>query len=221
MIAKDLINPIVPALSVDDDIARASSLMEDLQVAALPVLEDAVFRGFIREEALYDDMYDKANVGAYPLITNGCTVYQGQHFYEILKTAAGCEYNMMAVLEEDDVFVGVITPEDLMQAFAQSIAVQSAGSIIVVTLRQIDYSLAEITRLIESENVKVLGSFLLNNPEDATQLDLTLKLDKKNVSHVVATLKRFDYKVSQIFQEEKLISYEKERLDALLKYLSI
>jgi CBS domain-containing protein len=221
MIARDLLNPIVPALSVEDDIARASSLMEDLQVSTLPVLEDDIFRGFIREEVLFDDMYDKATVGAYPLISENCTVYQGQHLYEVLKVTDACEYDMVAVLNQEGDFVGVITADDLMRGFSQSVAVQSGGSILVVTLRQIDYSLAEITRLVEAENVKILGCFIMSNPEDNSLLDLSLKLDKKEVSHIVATLKRFEYKVSQVFQEEKLVSYEKERLDALMKYLSI
>lgn len=221
MIAKDLINPIVPSLNINDDIARASSLMDDLHLPMLPVLEGEHFRGFIHEDALYDEFFDKSVLGAYPLIANNCTVYQDQHFYEVVKVASECQNGLVAVLATEDIFLGVISAEDLIQGFAKTIAVQSPGSIIEFSLKQIDYSLAEITRLVEAENAKVIGCFLSNDPNDSSLVRVTLKFDKKNVSHIVATLKRFNYQIVRIIQEENLISYEKERLDALMKYLSI
>jgi hypothetical protein len=126
----------------------------------------------------------------------------------------------VAVVHEE-LFLGVITAEDLMKAFAKTTAVQSSGSVIEMSIKKIDYSLAEITRLVEAESAKIMGCFLLNDEVDNSRVYVTLKLDRKNVSHIVATLKRFNYQVVRIIQEENLVSYEKERLDALMKYLSI
>lgn len=220
MIARDLINPVIPALDVSDDIARASSLMDDLHLSMLPVLENNHFQGFIQEEVLYDDIFDKPTVGEYPLQSVNCVVNQDQHFYEILRLADECQHVMIAVIENEK-FLGVITAEDLVLAFSKTTAVQSPGSILELSVKKINYSLAEITRLIEGENAKIIGCFLTNDESDSERLYVTLKLDKKEVSHIVATLKRFEYKVARIIQEENLISYEKERLEALMKYLSI
>lgn len=221
MIARDLINPIIPALKVSDDIARASSLMDDLHLSVLPVLNGEQFVGFIREEVLYDDIFDKPTVGEYPLELANCMVKQDQHFYEVLRIAEECQHAMVAVIEDQEHYLGVITAEDLVQAFSKTTAVQSAGSILELSVKKINYSLAEITRLIEGENAKVMGCFLSNDEMDSERVYVTIKLDKKNVSHVAATLRRFEYQVVRIIQEENLISYEKERLDALMKYLSI
>lgn len=220
MIARDLINPIIPALNVSDDIARASSLMDDLHLSLLPVVENEYFQGFIQEDVLYDDIFDKPTVGEYPLQSVNCVVNQDQHLYEILRLSEDCQGMMIAVIE-DDKFLGVITAKDLVMAFSKTTAVQSPGSILELSVKKIDYSLAEITRLIEGENAKIMGCFLTNDEIDSERVYVTLKLDKKDVSHVAATLKRFDYKLARIIQEENLISYEKERLDALMKYLSI
>jgi len=220
MIARDLINPIIPALNVSDDIARASSLMDDLHLSLLPVVENEYFQGFIQEDVLYDDIFDKPTVGEYPLQSVNCVVNQDQHLYEILRLSEDCQSMMIAVIE-DDKFLGVITAKDLVMAFSKTTAVQSPGSILELSVKKIDYSLAEITRLIEGENAKIMGCFLTNDEIDSERVYVTLKLDKKDVSHVAATLKRFDYKLARIIQEENLISYEKERLDALMKYLSI
>jgi len=221
MIARDLINPIVPSLQASDDIARASSLMDDLHLSVLPVLDGDRFVGFIREDILYDDIFDKPTIGEYPLEMSDCAVNQEQHFYEVLRVAEECQHAMVAVTEEDDHFLGVITAKDLVQAFSKTTAVQSPGSILELSVKKINYSLAEITRLVEGENAKVMGCFLKNDDMDSERVFVTIKLDKKDVSHVAATLRRFDYQVVRLIQEENLISYEKERLDALMKYLSI
>lgn len=221
MIARDLINPVIIALNFGDDIARASSLMDDLHLSMLPVLKDDQFVGFIREDVLYDDIFDKPTVGEYPLEMANCVVNQDQHFYEVLRIAEECQHSMVAVVENQEHFLGVITAEDLVQAFSKTTAVQSPGSILELSVKKINYSLAEITRLIEGENAKIMGCFLNNDEMDSERVYVTVKLDKKNVSHIAATLRRFDYQVARIIQEENLISYEKERLDALMKYLSI
>jgi predicted transcriptional regulator len=220
MIARDLINPIIPALDVSDDIARASSLMDDLHLSVLPVLENEHFQGFIQEDVLYDDIFDKPTVGEYPLQSIKCVVNQDQHFYEILRLTDECQHLMIAVIDKEK-YLGVITAKDLVMALSKTTAVQSPGSILELSIKKIDYSLAEITRLIEGENAKIMGCFLTNDEMDSQRVYVTLKLDKKDVSHIAATLKRFDYKLARIIQEESLISYEKERLDALMKYLSI
>ena len=220
MIARELINPLIPALRGRDDIAKATSLMDDLTVAQLPVVEETDFRGFITSDMLFDDLLSHDTVGLYQLKAQDCFVRQDQHFYEIAKVLSDCDQNMVVVLDDQGEFMGVIDVATLMAAFSKNAAVQSPGGIIELVVKQIDYSLAEITRLIEADGVKILGCFIRNEP-DPTKIRVTLKLDKKDIARTVATLERFNYHVQALFQEELIDTYEKERLDALLRYLDI
>lgn len=221
MTARELISPVIPSLDIADDIVKASSLMDDLAVHQLPVLENGVFKGFIKDEALFADVFDSSSLASYPLTSSNCTVYSDQHFYEVARVASGFEYEMVAVLDRDDVFIGVVTIHELIEAFSQTIGVQSPGSVIVISVKHIDFSFSEIARLIEAESTKILACYLTSDKEDPVRFNVTLKLDKKNVSHIVATLERFNYNITGLYQEESIVSYEKERLDALMKYLNI
>lgn len=221
MTARELINPFIPSLDTEDDIVKVSSLMDDLDVHQLPVLDKGQFKGFIADQMLFDKVFDSSTVASYQLIASKCTIYADQHFYEVAKVASECEHNMVAVLDREEGFLGVVMAEDLFKAFSQTIGIQSPGSVIVISVRQMDYSLSEITRLVEVENSKIISCELVNDKEDPAKLNVTLKLDKKNVSHIVATLERFNYNVIGLYQEESIVSYEKERLDALMKYLNI
>lgn len=226
MIAKDLINPLIPHASIEDDLDKATVLMDDCRINHLPVIENntSAFRGFISNDMVYEQSLaanTHGSLATYELSSGSCFVYEDQHFYEIIKTMDEYNSEMIAVLSHEDIFLGVITTEDLLHAYSKSIAVQSPGGIIIVSIKKIDYSLAEITRLVEADGAKIIGCFLLDDEQDTDRVKVTLKLDKKDVSHIVATLERFSYRIVALFQEEKIISNEKERLDILMKYLNI
>lgn len=225
MIAKDFINPLIPYASIDDELSKVSVLMDDCRVNHLPVIENntSTFRGFISNDMLYEHSLANTNgsLATYELSSGNCFVYEDQHFYEIVKSIVEYNSEMIAVLSHEDIFLGVITANDLLHAYAKTIAVQSPGGIIVASIKKIDYSLAEITRLVEADGAKIIGCYILDDEQDTDRLKVTLKLDKKDVSHIVATLERFSYRIVALFQEEKIISNEKERLDILMKYLNI
>lgn len=221
MTARELINPVIPSLDIADDIAKASSLMDDLDVHQLPVLDNGQFKGFIMDETLFIDVFNSSSLASYPLTSSNCTIYSDQHLYEVAKVASGCEYGMVAVLDREENFMGVVTVNELFEVFSQTIGIQSPGSVIVISVKQIDYALSEIARLIEAESTRILACYLTSDKEDPVKMNVTLKLDKKDVSRIVATLERFNYNVVGLYQEESIISYEKERLDALMKYLNI
>ena len=56
---------------------------------------------------------------------------------------------------------------------------------------------------------------------DHSKIKLTLKINKTEISRVVATLERFGYQLIAKYQEGPEISNEKERIDILLKYLDL
>jgi acetoin utilization protein AcuB len=56
---------------------------------------------------------------------------------------------------------------------------------------------------------------------DPAKIKLTLKINKSDLSRIIATLERFSYKVIAQFQHPSMITNEKERIDILMKYLNI
>ena len=81
--------------------------------------------------------------------------------------------------------------------------------------------MAEISRLIEADDAKILGSFLSQDHKDPTFVFLTIKINKEDLTTIIATLKRFDYSIIAKFHESNNIDTEKERLDNLLNFLNI
>lgn len=221
MIAAELVNPIILPLHPSDLAEKALHWMEELRVSQLPVVEDGIFLGLLRDEAILEPAQQKKPVGSFLLVDKRCFVYENQHFYDIIKVAAEFGVQTIAVVTSEGVYQGIITLEDTIAAFAQTAAVQSPGAILIISMNQMDYSMAEISRLIESEGGKILCSSISTDLHDASRVKLTLKINKKDVSRIIATLERFGYRIIATFQETEVMSNDKDRLDMLLRFLEI
>jgi acetoin utilization protein AcuB len=221
VIAEDLINQMIPPLKASDDAHKAIVWMEEFRCNHMPVVENGKLLGFITEEIILESNDIEKKLGEFELVGKACYVHMSSHFYDILKVAADNKLQMVCVLDDEDIYTGVITVQDTLTSFAQTAAVQMPGAILVLSMNYNDYSLAEISRLIEENRARILSSIVKEDPLDPGKIRLTLKLNELELSRIVATLERFNYKVIGRYQETKPLGSEKERIDMLLRYLDI
>ena len=221
MIASELINYLIPPLKLSDDGHKAIVWMEELRTNQLPVVDKGKFLGFLSEDVILEENDSTRKVSDYEFFAQNCFVFETQHFYDVVKLASEHEVQLVAVLGEKGKFEGVIAIEDTIAAFAQSTAAQVPGAIVVISMNQQDYSLAEISRLVEGERAQILSSCITNDMMDASKIKLTLKINQTDLSHISATFERFGYKVIGRFQETEIKSNEQDRYDMLMKFLDI
>ncbi|GAA5032425.1 hypothetical protein GCM10011506_23850 [Marivirga lumbricoides] len=215
----ELINEMIPPLKVTDDAAKALVWMEELRLHVLPVVTDRKFLGFLTEDMIIEDNDVYKKVGDFQLKGEKCFIQVHQHIYDGVKQATDHHFDCVVVVDENFDYKGVIILSDALSVFSQSATIQSPGGVIVLAINQIDYSLSEVARLVESNNARVLGSSMNIDKNDPTKFRLTLKINKVDLTHIIATLERFDYKVVAKYQEAGAITNEKERFDILMRYL--
>ncbi len=221
MIAKELINHMIPPLKVTDDAHKAIMWMEEFRCNHLPVVDDGLLLGFISEEIILESNDIVKSLGDFDLIGKECVVSLESHFYDILRIAGESKLQIVAVLNDDQQYSGVITVQDIMASFAQTAAVQMQGGILVLSMDLINYSLAEISRLVEENKAKIISSNMLEDAMDSGKIKLTLKINQVDLSRIVATLERFNYRVIGRYQEIRKHADDTDRIDMLLKYLNI
>ncbi|WP_186753819.1 CBS domain-containing protein [Echinicola salinicaeni] len=221
MQAYEFINNMIPPLKLTDKVRMALSWMEEIRTDVLPVVEEGMFKGLVTDEMIYNFNREDILISDLPLEAEGCFVSKDKHIYDVLRVASEYQTNMVAVVDKDNIYHGVVTLEDAIAAFADSMAIQAQGGVLVLSMFMTDYSLFEIARVIESENAKILSSFLTSDPLDDSKIKVILKIDKTELRHVKATLERFGYKVIDHYQEEMTQSGEQDRLDNLLRFLNI
>jgi signal-transduction protein with cAMP-binding, CBS, and nucleotidyltransferase domain len=221
MQAYEFINNFIPPLKLSDKVKMALSWMEEIRTDILPVVHEGKFQGFLTDATIYTLNDLELKISDVTPATPNCFVYQDKHIYDVMKVASENKTNMVAVLERNQQYLGVVTLEDAIGAFADSLSIQSQGSVIILSMFMTDYSLYENSRIIESENAKILSSFITNDPLDDSKIKVTIKLNQIELRHIKATLERFGYKIIDHFQEEASASGEQDRIDNLFRFLEI
>jgi CBS domain-containing protein len=221
MLASELINQMIPPLKLTDTTAHALVWMDEFRCNQLPVVHKGEFLGLVSEDLILDQESEVSLIKELELECSHCKVDQSAHFFDIIKLASGNDIELVGVVDRKNEFVGVITIKDTISALSETLAVQSSGAVLILSLKAIDYSLSEISRLVESEGYKILSASIKNDSTNTEMLKLTLKVNSEDVSRLVATLERFKYKVIAQLQESDASDSDQERLDILFKYLDI
>ncbi|TAH20379.1 MAG: CBS domain-containing protein [Cytophagales bacterium] len=221
LVARDFVNAMIPPLKPSDTVQKALDWMSELKVHQLAVVKDSEYLGMVQEDRLYDSEDFDALISNFSLQYSTIYVFDHQHFYEVINEANKNNLQVIAVIDEFKKYVGVISVNDTAKALARSYATQEQGGILVLYMRDYDYSLTEIARLVESDGVKILSSYIEPDTYDRSMIKLTLKLNRTDLSRVIATLERFDYQIIASFHESEKLNTHKERLDMLLHYLQM
>lgn len=112
-------------------------------------------------------------------------------------------------------FSSSLTPEQFTEL------TESENSLIILEVSAKDYTLTEIARLIESNNAHVL-SLTVMPLADGSSLLISIKLDVSDLSPVLRSFERFDYKVIYYYMKEGEINdKQRDRLNELLYYLDM
>ena len=221
MIAEELINHMIPPLKPSDDGHKAIVWMDEFRCNHLPVVAERELLGFISEEIILESNDIEKSVVEFDLVGKHATVELNSHFYDILRVAGENKLEIVAAIDADGKYVGVITVQEIMTSFAQTASVQMPGSILVLSVDLIDYSLAEIARFVEENNAKIISSTIVEDTLDAGKIKVTIKINQLEISRIVATLERFGYTVTGRYQDQQPEDAGKERIDMLMRYLNI
>ncbi|MEA5425458.1 CBS domain-containing protein [Arcicella lustrica] len=221
MHAKDFINPMLPVLKSTDTVGEALNWMEEYRIGQLPLIHEQEYQGLISHDILLDADEDLPLLALQPEFEDAF-VNINQHLFEILKIAQQYDLQAVVVLDEEQSFIGTISVQELLNQFSKNLGSQEIGAVLEIAVENRSYSLSEISRLIESNNVKIISSYYTSGSglEDSKDI-LTLKLNQQDISRVIATLERFEYDIVGAYNFEEITSPDKERYDMLMKYLNL
>ncbi len=221
MNAKFLISDIVPALKTSDTGVQALNWMEIFRISHLPIVNNKEFLGLISDSDIYDLNMPDEPIGNHKLSLFSPFVTEEQHIYEVIELVAQHKLTVIPVLNNKKEYLGLITLHDLLQGFAKLTAVDKHGAIIILELNVNDYSLSEISQIVESENSKIL-SLYVSDSENSMKINVTIKLNTNDASRILQSFYRYNYIVKSSYMENNdLSNLYQNRFDEFMRYLNI
>ena len=221
MLAENLISDVVPSIRSSEKGQKALSWMDVFRVSHIPVVNDSNYVGIVSDKMIYDlDLIDKPIDKEVDKLDT-THVHKEQHIFEVAILMYKLKLSVIPVLDTDHYYLGAITLYDLARRFARLFSLQEIGGVMILEMNMNDYSLAQISQIVESNDIKILSLFL-NRIPGTSNLDVIMKLDKEDLSPLIQAFMRYDYNVKAVYLDHTMLNdLYKDRFDQFMKFMNI
>jgi predicted transcriptional regulator len=206
------------AIDSQETIATVKDFFDDLTFSHFPVVEEGIYIGSISSEDI-ENFDDDKKVVDYKYTLASFFTRTDSIWLEVLEVFAKNHTNLIPVLDDKNSYVGYYEIDDIMSFFHQTPFLKEQGRIIKVKKGVLDYSMSQITQIVESNNGKLLGLFI--SESDVNSIEVTMKISLGAINEIIQSFRRYNYEIISEHQEDNYINSLKERSDYLDKYLNM
>lgn len=200
--------------TIFDDVIE---FIEENEYSHFPVVEGDVYVGSIIS---LDILPSKTKtVSDYRYALQPYFVRKDASWFEVLEKFAQFDCNVLAVLNENNKYIGYYYYEDVLPFLNETPFIKDAGLAIVVQKHYLDYSISEIAQIVESNTCKLLGVFV-SAMENQTA-EITIKASAGNINEIIQTFRRFGYEIVSEHNQDSYLNELKDRSAYLDKFLNI
>jgi len=219
MLAIEMVADLIPPVLTSDTVQKVMDRMAEFRVRHLPIVNEEQFLGLLSEDDLIEQDY-QLQVGELGLSLVNPYVLEDQHIYDVIRLFHDQDLSLVPVLNAGKNYLGVITISAMNTYFAELTAVTEPGAIIVLEISNRNNSLAHMAQIVESDNAQILSSYTRSFP-DSTKVEITLKINKQDISSISATFLRYNYDIKAVFSQNDRHDDTMDRYDSLMNYLNL
>ena len=220
MLTRELLSQTLPYLHLQDKVYQALQLMNDNNVTHLPIVEAEKFIGVISEEDLLQAENDNAPLTELQQSFSDVSVKDDEHFLKAVQLAADSGLTVVPVVNEENELVGTLAYNELLKFSSEFMSLSEPGGLIVLEMESNQYSFGEISKIVETNDAQITQLNTSNDGETGL-MEVTIRINKPEVSDIVATFQRYDYTVKYFFGEELYANELRSNYDNLMNYLKI
>jgi len=220
MIAKELISETLIPVRTSDTGNSALLVMQDFNVHHLPVVNHQELLGVISEEVILNHpLVD--DIGSMEIIDGIAYAQEEDHLFEVMRLLVRQRLSTIPIVDAEQKYLGTIHHMDLLFYFAETYSLSETGAIILMSMKKSDYSLADITRIIEAEGGRVLCTFV-HTDDEHDSIKLSVKLSSDDTDRIIETLTRMGYEIEGNYsKEQEYLGLYQDRYDSFLHYLNM
>lgn len=220
MLTRELTSQSLPFLRLQDKVYQALELMNENRVAHLPVVDGGKFVGILSEQDLLQAENDTATLDSFEQSFSSVSVKEEEHFLKAVQLAADNGLSVVPVVTEENELLGTVAYNDLLKFSSEFMSLSEPGGLIVLEMESNQYSFNDISKLVETTNAQITQLNTSNDPQTG-MMQVTLRINKPDISDIVAAFQRHEYNVKYFFGEELYTNELRSNYDNLMNYLKI
>ncbi len=214
----DYITNDYKAIESQETIADVQDFFVDVSFSHFPILNEGTYIGCIASDDVETFDSDK-KVADYNYALERFFTRKNMIWLDVLEVFAKNHTNVVPVLDENNSYLGYYELEDIVKFFHETPFLKEQGGIIVVQKNISEYSMSQITQIVESNNGKLLGLFV--SEANLEKIQVTIKIAIGSMNDIIQTFRRYNYEIISEHHEDNYLNSLKERSEYLDKYLNI
>ena len=220
MTTLQLIDNTIPQLQLEDTVNKALQLIADFKCTHLPVVDKDKYLGLISEDDLLDNNKEGATIGFFQTDLIPAKVPVTEHFLKAVPVCNLYQTNIIPVVNETGELLGCIRNFSLINALGNFCGANEFGGLVVLEMEPNRLAISEINSIVESDGATILH--LNISPISSGQLlKVTLQINKREISTIIASFERYEYSVvfysgEELFENDLASNYQN-----LMTYLHI
>ena len=215
----DYISQTIKPLTLKSTVKSAQKLCKDVPNSHFPVVENNKLLGLFPERDVRTIENKNRELSDYSYLLDQFFASEKTTLLDLITLFADNDCNLIPVLDKDRNYLGYYELSDILDAFADSPFLHNESETVVVEKSKDDYSMSEISQIVESNGAKLLGMYISSQSSD--NVKITLKIISEEVNEIVQTFRRYDYNVITTHSNDEYLEDLKNRSDYLKKYLEM
>jgi|GEM_PF-2166642 len=220
MFAGQFVSSKILPIQQSTSIGEVQSIFLDTEQKLLPLLDADIVVGWISAQQVLQSIELDAPVGTLALPREPkMEVKIDTHFFELVRIFSESNAKQLLVIDANDAYTGLILADGMGMQWHEQTYLKSPGAILVLEMDWIQYSLAEIARIAESNEVKILQVVLQKKSEGSAKLKIALKFDRYEIGGLLAAFERYGYQITYKFTGDDDTGSFEERYKWLMKII--
>jgi Mg/Co/Ni transporter MgtE len=217
LLSKYINNDFKP-FSTKENVTAIQDFFADVSYSHFPVMDYEVYQGCVA--AVDAETFEpQKSISDYRYALEGFFVRNSSIWLDVLEIFARNNANIVPILDENNKYVGYYEITDVIKFLNETPFLRETGGIIIVEKLIADYSMSQITQIVESNNGKLLGVFVSEATNEKIQV--TIKTTLGSINEIIQTFRRYNYEIVSEHQEDDYLNNLKERSEYLSKYLNM
>jgi len=190
-----------------------------LKLSQIPLVQNDAYVGLLDEIDLLDYECNEGQLSDIQTVIKKPFVFEDDHLFEVVGKLVSESLIILPVVSKEDKYVGAIDHISILSVLGKAEAYNSPGGVLEMELDIHDYSLSEIGRLVETNDAKILLSYVESLPE-SDKIKVTIKVNKSDLSRIMQTFNRFGYNITASFHKNEYEEDMRKRYESFLRYLN-
>jgi len=197
---------------------NALVIMEEYKIFQIPIISNEnQFLGLVEESIIMnmENLQESLNLVKHQF--KNISISNNTHFFQIIKIFNEQKLSLIPVVNETNSYLGYLLPCDIIHQISRINQSEVNAQIMIIALNHKDYTLQEITRLVEENNGKIMSLF---SEIKENKIELHLLINCTNSKRIIQTFQRHEYTIIKTFSTNMSTNNLDDRFESFMRYLN-